>query len=76
MFLKGTRFDLIYVYPWTSSYWTSKSSFFLTNDKNEGEYLGPKSHPAGGFFIILKNSHEDLSDEVSNLVLSSLEVGH
>ena len=28
------------------------------------------------FFIILKNSHQDLSNEVSNFILSSLEVGH
>ena len=41
----------------------------------------PKLHPRGGFFepwffIILKNSHQDLSNEGSNFVLSSLEVGH
>ena len=41
----------------------------------------PKLHPGGGFFgpwffIILKNSHQDLSNEGSNFILSSLEVGH
>ena len=41
----------------------------------------PKSHPVGRFFgpwsfIILKNSHQDLSNEGSNFILSSLEVGH
>ena len=40
----------------------------------------PNLHPRGGFFgpwslIILKNS-QDLSNEGSNFVLSSLEVGH
>ena len=35
--------------PWTSSYWTAKSSFFfLTSDQHEGENLGPKLHPGGG----------------------------
>ena len=28
------------------------------------------------FFIILNNSHKDLSNEGSNFILSSLEVGH
>ena len=28
------------------------------------------------FFIILKNSHQDLYNEGSNFILSSLEVGH
>ena len=40
-----------------------------------------KLHPGDGFFgpwsfIILKNSHQDLSNEGSNFILSSLEVGH
>ena len=43
--------------------------------------LGPKLHPGGGFFgpwffIILKNSHQDLYNEGSSFILSSLEVGH
>ena len=64
-----------------SSYWTAKSSFFfLTSDHTEAENLGPKLHPGGGFFgpwffIILKNSHQDLSNKGSNFILSSLEVG-
>ena len=42
---------------------------------------GPKLHPRGAFFwtmffIILKNSDQDLSNEGSNFILSSLEVGH
>ena len=35
-----------------------------------GKFLGPWS------FIILKNSHQDLSNEGLNFILSSLEVGH
>ena len=57
--------------------------FFLTSVHPEAENLGPKFHPGGGFFgpwifIILKNSHQDLSNEIegSNFILSSLEVGH
>ena len=57
------------------------SFFFLTSDQPEGEYLGPELHTEGGFFgpgffITLKNSHQDLSNEESNFILSSLEVGH
>ena len=64
-----------------SSYWTAKSSFiFLTSDHTEAENLGPKLHPGGffgpWFFIILKNLHQDLSNEGSNFILSQLEVGH
>ena len=29
-----------------------------------------------GFFIIFKDSHQDLSNEGSNFILSSLEAGH
>ena len=41
----------------------------------------PKLHHGDGFFepwsfIILKNSHQDLPNEGSNFILSSLEVGH
>ena len=55
--------------------------FFLTSDQSEACYLGPKLYPRGGFFgpwffIIIKNSHKDLSNEGSNFILSSLEVGH
>ena len=65
-----------------SSYWTTKSSFlFLTSNHTEAENLGPKLHPwmdflDHDFFIILKNSHQDLSNEGSNFTLSSPEVGH
>ena len=55
--------------------------FFLTSDQSEACYLGPKLHPRGGFFgpllfIVLKKSHQDLSNEGSNFILGSLEVGH
>ena len=48
---------------------------------HEFSYFGPKLQPGGGFFgpwffIILKNSHQDLSNEGSNFILSSLELGH
>ena len=43
--------------------------------------LGPNLHPRVGFFgpwpiVILKTSHQDLSYEGSNSILSQLEVGH
>ena len=46
-----------------------------------GGKKAPKLQPGGGFFEpqsfkILKNSHQDLSNEGSNFILSSLEVGH
>ena len=55
--------------------------FFLTSGQHGGEYLKPKLHPGGGlfspwFFIILKNSHQDLSIEGSKFILSSLDGGH
>ena len=54
---------------------------FLTGDHTEAENLGPKLHPRvdfldHDFFIILKNAHQDLSNEGSNFFLSSQEVGH
>ena len=54
---------------------------FLRSVQHEAGNLGPKLQPRGGFFgpwffIILKNSHKDLSNEGSNFILSSLEVGH
>ena len=47
-----------------------------------GNNWGPKLvQPGGGFFgpwffMILKTSHQDISNERSNFILSSLEVGH
>ena len=46
----------------------------------EGKRL-PKLHPKGAFFgpwsfIILKNSYQDLSNEGTKFILSSLKVGH
>ena len=84
-FLGRSSTTLFKFWPFThgqSSYWTAKSTFvFLASDQPEGENLGPKLHPGGGFFgpwffIFLKNSHQDLSNEGSNFILSSLEVGH
>ena len=54
--------------------------FFLKWPLGEGK-RPPELHPEGGFFwpwsfIILKNSHQGLSNEGSNFILSSLEVGH
>ena len=54
---------------------------FLRSVQHEAGNFGPKLQPRGRFFgpwffIILKNSHKDLSNEGSNFILSSLEVGH
>ena len=48
---------------------------------NLGLILGTQITPRGWifgqfFFIILENSGQDLSNEGSNFILSSLEVGH
>ena len=55
--------------------------FFCQVTRVGGCYLGPKLYPWGGClgtwsFIILKNSHQELSNEGSNFILSSQEVGH
>jgi hypothetical protein len=57
--------------------------FFLPDLPTWGLNLGQKLHPKakGGFldhdlFLILKSSHQDLSNEGSNFILSPLEVGH
>ena len=54
---------------------------FFGDPPTWGGNLGPNLHPRGRFlgpwfFIILKNSHQDLSNEGSNFILSSPEVGH
>ena len=58
-------------------------NFFLTSDQPEIENLDPNYvHSGGGFFnmilytYISTNSHQGLSNEGSNFILSSLEVGH
>ena len=61
-------------------------SMLKTTEKVGGHFnlrlnFGSKLHPEGGFFgpwffIILKNSGQELSNEGSNFILSSLEVGH
>ena len=43
--------------------------------------MGPKLHPGGGLFgpwpfLILKSSHQDLSNEESKFILSVLKVVH
>ena len=38
--------------------------------------LANRTSVLGWIFIILKDSHQDLSNEESNFILSSLEVGH
>ena len=68
--------------PWTS-FTTGQLCCQKKSEKCTawGGNLGSKLHPGGGFFgpwffIILKNSHQDLSNEGSNNIFSSLEVGH
>ena len=51
--------------------------YFVGDLLTWGGNLEPKLRPGGGFFgpqifIILKNSHQDLSNEGSNFILSSL----
>ena len=56
--------------------WTEHSAdFFLKKIPLEEGSKAPKLHPGGGSFIILQNSHQDLYNEGSNFILSSLEVG-
>ena len=63
-----------------STYWAVPRSEIFTH---RGQNWGPKLHPGPGVdffgpwsFIILKNSHQDLSNEGSNFILSQLKVGH
>ena len=57
-------------------------SWFFLKKRPLGKGKRPPNYtPGRGFFglwsfIILKNSHQDLSNEGSNFILSSLEVGH
>ena len=60
--------------------WTEHSADFFKMTTGGGK-KAPQITPRGGFFEprsfkILKNSHQDLSNEGSNFILSSLEVGH
>ena len=71
-------FDLDSIIHGQSSYWTAKSSFlFLASDHTEAD---PNYTLWVDFwtmiFYNLKNSGQDLSNEGSNFILSSLEVGH
>ena len=70
---------LLTAYTWTSSYWTAKSSFFFWQVTSLRVWiLGPPGVDFldHNFFIILKKSGQDPSNEVSNFILSSQEVGH
>ena len=54
---------------------------FLVDFPTWGGNLGRRLHAGGGFFgswffYNLKNSSQDLSNEGSNFISSSLEVGH
>ena len=67
-----------YISHGQSSYWTAKSSFlFLASDHTEAD---PNCTLWVDFwtmiFYNLKNSGQDLSNEMSNFILSSLEDGH
>ena len=63
-------------------YWTVMlSKHFWEVTSSRGENLRPKLQPGDGFFglqffIIFKNTHQDLSNEGSNFILSQVEVGH
>ena len=56
-------------------------SIFFVICPHEGETWDP-NYTQGldfldhDFFVILKNSHQDLFNEWSNFILSSLEAGH
>ena len=65
------------LYRWTEH---SANCYFFKWPLGE-EKRPAKLHPRGGFFgpwsfIILKNSHQDLSNEGSSFILSPIEVGH
>ena len=58
------------------------SSLAKFESSNLGMILGTQITPRGWifwtmiFFIVLKNSGQELSNEGSNFILSSLEIGH
>ena len=54
----------------------AKSSFFSDKWPIWGLLLGTQITTQGWLFIIIKNSHQDLSNEGSNFILRSQEVGH
>ena len=62
--------DLVSLYPKVKS---SKLNLFFAR---ETLVVHRHLHTRPLFFIILKNSHKDLSNEGSNFILSPLEVGH
>ena len=67
--------------PWTSLYMDGTVvNFFLVICPHETGTWDPNYTPGVDiwtiFFIISKNSGQDLSNEGSNFILSSLEVGH
>ena len=66
---------------WTSLYMdgTAFKVFFVICPHEAGTWdpnYNPEVDFLNQFFIILKNTHQDLSNEGSNFFLSSPEVGH
>ena len=65
------------LYGWTEHSGSTNQKYVSWGRANSGPIL----HPKGGFFgpwyfIILKHLLQDLSNEGSNFILSSLKVGH
>ena len=58
--------------------WTEHSAYFSFSDFNWGRENGPQNYTAEVDILDhdLLQSHQDLSNEGSNFILSSLEVGH
>jgi hypothetical protein len=62
--------------------WTAHSAAKIGTMSAEGGPTRDSNYTLGvdfldhDFFIIQKNSHQDLYNEGSNFILSSLEVGH
>ena len=86
---KNTEFLLCVKFDWLKGMsinglfyiWTELLSIFLADLPTWGISFEPKLHHGGGFFgprplLILKSSHQDLSIEGANFILSPLEVGH
>ena len=63
---------------WTFLYMDGTAVNFFWCSAHMRRELGTQITPQGWiwFFINFKNSHQDLSNEGSNIILSSLKVGH
>ena len=81
--------NIVFVYGEITNYlghgllyiWMELLSIFLDDLPTWDIILGPKLHPGDGYFgpwpfLILKSSNQDLSNEGSNFILSSVQVGH